>query len=195
LIWIYAIAIGAFYGTVPTMPLLLAGRLAISEYTIGYVIMLLGGVGVIARAFVLGPAVARLGEERLSQLGLLLLATGLALFGAANGYPVLIASLTFMPLGTAFLFPCVSAQLTRVVSPRRRGLYLGIQQAFAGVARVAFPIAAGITMDSVGLGVPFFVAAGLVLVALMAYRATAASVPRAVVDPARATPTPSVTWS
>ncbi|MGD8727277.1 MAG: MFS transporter [Gemmatimonadales bacterium] len=194
LIWVYAIAIGSFYGMVPTMPLLLQERLAISEYSIGYIVMLLGGVGVVARAILLGPAVQRLGEERLSQLGLLLLAAGLALFGATAGYSLLVASLLLMPLGTAFLFPCVSAQLTRVVSHRKRGLYLGIQQAFGGASRVVFPIGAGIAMDRLGLGVPFFVAAGCVLAALWVYRATATTVSAATVDAARVTPTPSATW-
>jgi multidrug resistance protein len=172
LIWVYTVAIGAFYGTVPTMPLLLEQRLGITEHTVGYVIMFLGGVGVVVRSLILGRAVERLGEERLSQVGLFALATGLVLFGATGGYAVLVASLALMPLGTAFIFPCVTGQLSRLISRRERGLYMGVQQAFGGASRVLFPIGAGVAMDQLGLGVPFYVAGGLVLLTLLYHHAT-----------------------
>ena len=39
-----------------------------------------------------------------------------------------------MPLGTAFVFPCVTATLSRVVPGRHRGLYMGVQHTFGGVS-------------------------------------------------------------
>src|SRR6478736_2495796 len=41
LIWIYAIGIGAFYGTIQVVPLLLMGRLGVTERSVGYFIMYL----------------------------------------------------------------------------------------------------------------------------------------------------------
>ena len=166
LIWIYAIAIGAFYGTGPTMPLLLSARLGITEHGIGYFFMYFGAMGVIARAGLLGWALDRLGEARLARLGIVLLASGLALLSAAHGYPVLLVSMTLMPLGTAFLFPCVTGLLSQVVTSGDRGLYMGVQQTFGGVSRVAFPVAAGFAMDAYGYGTPFLAAAAMVLVTL-----------------------------
>jgi multidrug resistance protein len=162
LIWIYAIAIGAFYGTVPVLPLLLADRLAVTETTIGYFIMYLGGMGLVIRSTILGPMVERLGEIRLCRLGLALLATGLALLWVTFTYPVLFVSLTLMPLGTAFTFPCVTSLLTRAIRKRERGLYLGVQASFGGVSRVAFPIAVGLAMDRLGAGVAYLMAGLLV---------------------------------
>ena len=163
LVWIYAVAIGAFYGTGQTAPLLLAERFAITEHNVGYFIMYLGGLGVLIRSFLLGPIVDRLGEARLSRLGIVCLAGGLALTGLARNYLVLGLGFTLMPLGTAFLFPCVTGLLSRVVSSRERGLYMGVQHTFGGVSRVAFPVAAGVAMDRFGVGVPFWVAGMLVL--------------------------------
>jgi hypothetical protein len=71
-----------------------------------------------------------------------------------------------MPIGTAFLFPSVSGQLSRVISRRERGLYMGVQHSFGGLSRVVFPIGVGLAMDHVGLGIPFFVAGLLVLATL-----------------------------
>jgi len=166
LIWIYAIAIGAFYGTGPTMPLLLSARLGVTEHTIGYFFMYFGAMGVIARAGLLGWVLGRLGEARLSRLGIGLLAAGLCLLSVARSYPVLMASMTLMPLGTAFLFPCVTGLLSQVVPGTDRGLYMGVQQTFGGVSRVAFPVAAGYAMDQFGYGTPFLAAAVMVLITL-----------------------------
>ena len=167
LIWIYAIAIGAFYGTAPTLPLLLANRLPITEGNVGYFVMYLGGMGVFVRAGILGRMIEWLGEVRLTRLGLVLLALGLALIAAVHSYLTLLISLTLMPLGTAFVFPCVTAMLSRVVPTRHRGLYMGVQHTFGGVSRVIFPLAAGVAMDHLGLGFPFVIAGVLVLATLL----------------------------
>ncbi len=166
LIWIYAVGIGAFYGTIQTVPLLLSERLGVTEHNIGYFVMYLGGMGVVARALLLGRAVDRLGEARLSRLGILLLAAGLGATSVAHGGAVLVAAFTLMPLGTAFLFPCITGLLSRVVPARQRGLYMGVQHTFGGVSRVAFPVAAGLLIDRFGVGVPFWLAALLVLATL-----------------------------
>jgi MFS family permease len=71
-----------------------------------------------------------------------------------------------MPLGTAFLFPCITGLLSRAVPARDRGLYMGVQHTFGGISRVAFPVAAGILMDQFGVGVPFWGAGLLVLATL-----------------------------
>ena len=163
LIWIYTIAIGAFYGTIPIVPLILLNRLSINQTNVGYLFMYLGGMGVFVRAGLLGRMIAWLGEARLTRLGLVLLGAGLALIAAVHSYWLLLVSLTLMPLGTAFVFPCVTATLSRVVSSRHRGLYMGVQHTFGGLSRVAFPLLAGLTMDHIGLGFPFVVAGALVI--------------------------------
>ena len=166
LIWIYTIAIGAFYGTIQIVPLLLSDRFAVTEANIGYFVMYLGGMGVLVRSLLLGRMVDRLGEARLSRLGIVILALGLAATGLATGYPMLAVGFTLMPIGTAFIFPCVTGLLSTVVASNERGLYMGVQHTFGGVSRVAFPILAGFLMDHAGVGVPFWLSAILVLVTL-----------------------------
>lgn len=163
LIWIYTIAIGAFYGTIQTAPLLLSGRFGVTEHNIGYFVMYLGGMGVVVRSLVLGRMVDRFGEARLSRFGVVLLALGLTVTGLAWGWPELMLGFTLMPIGTAFLFPCVTGQLSGVVPSNERGLYMGVQHTFGGVSRVAVPIAAGFLMDHAGVGVPFWLSGLLVL--------------------------------
>ena len=167
LIWIYAIAIGAFYGTTPMLPLILADRLGVNETNVGYFVMYLGGIGVIVRTGVLGRMIEWLGEVKLARLGLVLLSLGLAAVARIYTYPSMLVALTLMPVGTAFLFPCVTAMLSRVVPKRDRGLYMGVQHTFGGVSRVAFPLMAGYGMDVLGKGIPFVIAGVLVMFCLL----------------------------
>ena len=167
LIWIYAIGIGAFYGTTPMLPLVLAERLAVNDQNVGYFIMYLGGMGVIVRTGILGRLIERIGEPRVARLGLVLLAAGLASVAMIKSYPTMLIALTLMPMGTAFVFPCTTAMLSRVVPSRQRGLYMGVQHTFGGVSRVAFPLIAGYAMDVFGKGVPFVFAGAMVLATLM----------------------------
>lgn len=185
LIWIYAIGIGAFQGLNAILALFLAARFGVTSNTIGYFYTYIGVISVLTRAVILGWAVDRFGEARLSRVGQTLLATGLAAmpfihrmqdpaaFAARLGgiLPVsavallpflpLALAVALLPLGTAFTFPCVTALLSRVIPSSERGLYMGVQQTFGGTARVLFPILAGFAFDRFP-ELPFLVSAGLV---------------------------------
>jgi MFS transporter len=88
---------------------------------------------------------------------------GAARGGAATVLPYLplAVAVALLPLGTAFTFPCVTALLSRVIPSHERGLYMGVQQTFGGMARVVFPILAGYAFDRV-VELPFLVSASLV---------------------------------
>jgi len=163
LILIYAIAIGAFYGTGQLMPLILADRFGVTEKTVGFFFMYFGFMGVIIRALLLGPVVRRFREPRVARMGVVFLAAGLCLASTSRSYFTLFTAFTLMPLGTAFLFPCVTSLLSRVVPANERGLQMGVQQTYGGITRVAFPITAGLLVDHFGPGLPFMLAGLLVL--------------------------------
>jgi multidrug resistance protein len=79
MIWIYAIGMGAFSGFTAVLALFLSKRFAVTAQTIGWAYAWNGAISVLVRAFVLGRAVDRFGEARLSRLGQVLLTAGLAL--------------------------------------------------------------------------------------------------------------------
>lgn len=163
LIWIYAIAIGAFQGTFPILPLFLNAEFQVTEKTIGYFFMYIGSLSVFARVLLLGKLVDRLGEARLSRIGLVLLAMGLVGMPLSPNIGVLAIAVAMLPLGTAFTFPCVTALLSRVINPADRGLYMGLQQSFGGVSRIIAPLWAGFAFDTLGQGIPFYTSAAIVL--------------------------------
>ena len=189
LIWIYAIAMGAFQGVTSMLALYLSQRFKVTAETIGFFFAYTGVISVLTRALILGRMVDRYGEAKLSRFGSVLLATGIAAMAftkpiadparvaamlggvlppsavALLPYLPLALAVALLPLGTAFTFPCVTAMLSRVISSRERGLYMGVQQTFGGVARVVFPILFGFLFDRY-LPLPFLLAASLVVVTI-----------------------------
>ena len=163
LILIYAIAMGAFQMMTTILALFLELRFAVNERTIGFFFAYIGAISVVTRAVVLGYAVDRFGEARLSRIGVLFLATGLATIPLTHDLVPLALAVALVPLGTAFTFPCVTALLSRVIASGERGLYMGVQQSFGGVARVVAPLFGGWAYDHLGPGVPFWVGSALVL--------------------------------
>jgi MFS family permease len=162
LITIYAVSIGAFQGVNSILALFLAQRFGVTAATIGYFFAYVGVLSVVTRALFLGPLVDRFGEARLSRLGIVLLAVGLGALPLTRSLWQLALVVGCMPLGAAFTFPCVTAMLSRVVSGRERGLYMGVQQTFGGASRAVFPMIAGVAFDRLGVGVPFVIAAVVV---------------------------------
>jgi MFS family permease len=185
LIWIYAIAMGAFQGVTSMLALFLNVRFAVTAKTIGFFFTYVGVISVLTRALILGRMVDRFGEAKLSRFGSVLLAVGIASLAfikpladparlaarmghvlpasavALLPYLPLALAVALLPLGTAFLFPCVTALLSRVISSRERGLYMGVQQTFGGLARVIFPILFGWLFDR-SVPLPFLISGAMV---------------------------------
>src|SRR6266404_1991737 len=163
LIWIYAISIGAFQGSFSVLALFLNARFQVTELTIGYFFMYVGSISVFARVLLLGRMVDWLGEANLSRLGLVLLATGVVGMPLSKSLLMLAIAVALIPLGTAFTFPCVTALLSRVIQPRERGLYMGMQQTYGGVARIIAPLFFGWAFDSIGVSSPYFFSSAFIL--------------------------------
>ena len=167
LIMIYAISIGAFQGTFAVLALFLAYRFGVSAANIGYYYAYIGVLSVLVRAVILGKMVDKYGEARLSRWGLVLLAVGLTGLALSHDYITLALSVGLLPLGTAFTFPCVTALLSRVTSSGERGLYMGVQQTYGGISRVAFPLLLGSAFEYIAKPAPFLISAMLVLGTLL----------------------------
>jgi MFS family permease len=163
LIWIYAIAIGAFQGSFSVLALFLNARFQVTEQTIGYFFMYIGSISVFARVLLLGRGVDWLGEANLSRLGLVLLAGGVLGMPLSRNLGMLAFAVALIPLGTAFTFPCVTALLSRVIAPRERGLYMGMQQTYGGVARIIAPLFYGWAFDSLGVSSPYFFSSAIII--------------------------------
>jgi MFS family permease len=166
LILIYAIAIGAFQGTTVVLALFLNRRFQVTKETIWYFFTYIGAISVFTRVLLLGRAVDWLGEANLSRLGIVLLAAGTLGMPLSRNLWMLAIAVALIPLGTAFTFPCVTALLSRVIAPRQRGLYMGMQQTYGGVSRIIAPLFFGWAFDRIGVSAPYFFSAAFLLATL-----------------------------
>jgi MFS family permease len=162
LIWIYAIAMGAFQGSFSVLALFLNARFQVTEQTIGYFFMYVGSISVFTRVLLLGRMVDWLGEAKLSRLGLVLLGLGVLGMPLARNLWTLALAVALIPLGTAFTFPCVTALLSRIIKPRERGLFMGMQQTYGGMARAIGPLFFGWSFDLLGVSSPYFFASAFI---------------------------------
>jgi len=170
LIWVYAIGMLAFMGMNGVLPLYLKDSFGVTKQTIGYFFVYVGGIGLVMRALLLGPAVRRFGELGVLRLGAFSLMVGLAcmpLPGAldaplATRFALLAVIALLVPVGTALLFPATTALVSSLSTRSEIGQTLGVQQSFGGVSRMIGPLAAG-ALYEMGTGYPFWIAAALML--------------------------------
>lgn len=163
MIWIYASAMFAFSCMNGVLAIYLGARFGVTAKTIGWFYVYVGGLSLIMRTLLLGPAVRRFGESGVMRLGLSSLALGLALIPFAAHIVGFAAAVILIPVGTALLFPATSSLVSQYAARSEVGQTLGLQQAFGGVARTMGPIAGGVTFQHLGIGSPFWMSSALML--------------------------------
>jgi MFS family permease len=159
LIWIYAVAMLAYNAIPPVFALYLSWRFGIDERNIGWFFFVFGGVGVLMRAFVVGPVNDWLGEVRTLRVGAVLYGLGFALLPLMRSVPAFLLAQVLLPLGSALFFPANSALVSHRAAKHEFGLMMGVQQALRGVASVLGPVWAGLIYQHVGPRVPFIACA------------------------------------
>ena len=179
-IWVYAIAIGAFYGLTLSgvLPFFLMERHGVTEKTIGSFFTYLGVLNVVFRIGLLGRVIDRVGEARATRMGIVSLTLGFLAMPLTHSIATLALATALLPLGATLLFPCVTAMLSQVVGDHERGLYMGLQQTVGNITRVLYALFAGTVWDIAharlgegGSFIPFLTSALVVAVtALLAVR-------------------------
>jgi MFS family permease len=171
LIWIYAVGMAAQGSLTAVLALYLQYRFGVTVKTIGYFFVYIGFLSVVLRAVILGPLVDRFGEARLVRSGAISLVLAMLLFAVPHTIPVFALVLLLFPIGTALLFPAVTALVSHESDPKELGQTMGVQQAFGGFARVVGPMWATPVFQVLGPSVPFFFIAGILGVAgLLAFQ-------------------------
>ena len=167
IILIYALAIGSAHGVMPMLAFFLQDRFAVDEVSIGYLFMYIGSLSVFARVLILGGLVDRLGSVKVSRIGICSLSFALLMLPWVDSIGMLAVVIAFQPIGMALTFPCLTSLLSRLVPQTDRGMYMGLQQTFAGIVRVTSPLLYGHAYDLYGEGSPFLCAGAIILATLL----------------------------
>jgi MFS transporter, DHA1 family, tetracycline resistance protein len=153
--------------------------------TVGLMLALMGVLGAITSATLVGPIVRTLGERNALVFGLLCGTTGFAIYGLAPTSLLFMAGIPFVA-GWFVSGPAAQTLLTSRVDPSEQGRLQGAIASVQGVASVIAPglftgvFAAAIARPGAELpGAPFLLAAALLLAsAAVAWRATRSGPPR-----------------
>ena len=99
----------------------------------------------------------RFGPKKLYLIGLVVFTAASAWCGFSSDISMLIAARVLQGFGAAMMTPQTMAVITRIFSPERRGVAMGVWGSVAGVATLVGPILGGVLVDSLGWEWIFFV--------------------------------------
>ncbi len=142
-------------------------EIGMSQRNAGFALAVVGIVSSIVQGGLIGPATVKFGTMPLIRGGLMATAIGLAMFGSASGWLLLIPAVVVIAVGQGFAGPALSAEAANRIHPSRRGALLGIQQSGSSAASVLGPLAAGVAYDRINPSAPFIAGAALFVVAVL----------------------------
>jgi len=136
----------------------------------GRMLGLVGLIAVIVQGGLIGRLTRRFGEVRLLAAAIVLMAAAFVLQGlsVSLGVATFVFSSALGAVGTALHMPSVSSYLSRRVGPDAQGATLGLMQSAGALARALGPLLWGVLYDSLGLRIPFYVAAAAIAVFVLA---------------------------
>lgn len=124
------------------LALFLERRMQYDVAQVGYIFAFSGLVGGSMQGAI-GKLAKRLGEAKLSLLGLGLMAAGYAILAGASTLSVLLVATAVGGVGSAFTRPALTTMLTHTVDESEHGLALGLSQSGASIAQTIGPLVGG----------------------------------------------------
>lgn len=124
------------------VPLYLERRFHFNVEQTGYIFAFSGLIGGTVQGGLLGRLARTLGEERLAMLGLLAMASHVAL-GWVFTVPALLVVVAVGALGNSVVRPSLTTLITRSVPADQQGAALGVSQSLASIGQVIGTVSAG----------------------------------------------------
>jgi len=154
------------------IPLLGYERLSLREGQVGLTLTL---VAVMQLAFVFpaGKLSDKLGRKIIIVSGGIITVLALILFTQSYSYHLVLLSAIVLGVGRGFSGPITSAYVADIASPQDYEHTIALYRTISDIGFVAGPILLGWLKDIRGLDFPFFLSAGLFLVAIILFAALA----------------------
>lgn len=154
LLWLGFVTTFAFVGMETTFAIFTERRLDFGQSEVFTAFVAIGLLTAVGQVTVVGPVVARLGEERALIAGLVTTGAGLVLLGLAEGIPLLALSLAPLAIGSGLVLATLSSLLAAAGGAAAAGAILGVSAAVSGAARIGGPVVAGALFDVVSPAAP-----------------------------------------
>jgi MFS family permease len=132
--------------------------------------LVVGVVATVVQGGLIGPLVQRLGEWRLTRIGLGFVMAGFLLVPLAerqNAVPVVFSAVAMLALGTGLVTPSLRSLVSRRLADTGQGAALGSLQGLQSLASVLGPPLAGLAYETIGPRSPFWL--GILLMAVVVW--------------------------
>lgn len=128
----------------------------------------LGFLAAFFQGYLIRRMIPRFGEFRLAAWGLLISAFGFLFIAASTLVWMLYAAIAVIALGNSFATPSLTGLVSKQVSAREQGFFLGVTQSVAAFTRVLGPVWAGLSFDWWGPPSPYWTGALIILAGVAA---------------------------
>ncbi len=142
-----------------SLPIFLLRRHGASPFDVGLLFATLGVIVTFTQGWLVGRVTTRHNEFALMIAGCVLMAIGLGAVPLMDGFGPLYAVGALIALGNGLTFPIFTSLYSRACGTEDAGELLGDANAMGITGRVIGAIGAGVLMDDVDLGAPFWAAA------------------------------------
>ena len=157
----------AFMGINSTSTLFLIEKFAVDPGQLGTLMALAGISLAVVQFLFVQRVVKRYGEKRVCFTSLVGQVLGdLAIFFAPALWIIYIVNM-FVTAVSGFTFPTLTTLVTSRVQHREIGLLMGVTSALGSLMNIISPIWGGIMFDRVVVGAPYWMGAGILLLAAL----------------------------
>lgn len=133
------------------------------------VFIFIGGILVLVQGGLVGPLARKFGEQRLVQVGLGLMGTGLILLAVLPVPVFLFVALTLTSVGTAFFNASSLSLASHEAEDHEKGAVMGVAQSMQALGRSIGPLVTGVLFDT-HAGLPFWVGGMIVVLLLIIFQ-------------------------
>lgn len=156
----------AFASLEGTFSLFLRARMNWDPARAAFAFAFLGLVSAAVQGGLIRRLVPKYGESRLTIIGIMGLAAGLALIALSNSVPTLLFATMVVAVGQGLVSPTVSGLLSRLTPPEEQGAIFGTLSSAQTVARMVSYYVANLLFARVDISAPFWQGSAVALLAL-----------------------------
>jgi DHA1 family tetracycline resistance protein-like MFS transporter len=156
----------AFAGLQTNFPLFSNARFAWDARQNGFLFAFVGIVSVFVQGFLFGQLQPRVGEKRLSLIGLVLFSLGMAGIAMAPQAWMIYPLVGIAACGSSLSIPAISGMLSSRVPSNEQGRLMGGNQVLFSLTAILGPAVAGISFERIGISAPYWIGCALALIAL-----------------------------
>lgn len=162
--FLYAMAHATYVGA---FAIFVQRKFDLNVQNIGFILMYIGAISVILRAFLIGKSIDRFGEEKLQYFGMSCIITGLLLMSFSNTIFIFMIATTFFAIGAGYTRTLLNGAISKSTSENEQGEVLGVSASLGSISQIFGPLIGGLMLNFFIPGSVTLVAASFMIIGLI----------------------------